>query len=151
MMDTYKAYFQEYRKIKVMNLIFGVVGRVVERDGGLVAYVTDTDANEYKFWLAKKEQPLGARCQVFLREGDPYPTISRQKSDFSVKTGTVVLLARPHKGSSAFPVISWDQYQEVTGKSKPITTEPPVAKKGDHRWVEAPPLSKAPDRTPPQH
>lgn len=150
-MDKYRAYFREYRALKTINLILVVVGRVAVRNGGLVAYAKDLEGiHEYKFWLSKKDQPLGARCQVFLRGGDPYPTISRGKSDFSVKTGTVVLLARPHKGSSAFPVVSWDQYQEAMGKSGPMATDPAVAKKGDHRWVEAPPLPKAPNRTPPQ-
>ena len=70
----------------------------------------------------------------------------------SAQTRTEFLLEKNWKFSVADAAERkhWDQYQEAMGKSGPMATDPAVAKKGDHRWVEAPPLPKAPNRTPPQ-
>ena len=152
-MDTYPAYINDRGQKITVKLVFVIVYRLVERDGGLVAHAASPDGTEsYKFWVSKPSQALGSRCKVFARKSDTHPTISREKADFEVVVDTIVLLVRPHQGHSAFPVISWDDYQKSLRAAGAILAsgEQPVTKKGDHRWVEAPPVPKAPHRTPPQ-
>jgi hypothetical protein len=140
-MPAFKAYFQEYKKRKIVSLIFVVVSRLVKDQKSCLAYAYEPDTDKmYKFWVSKKDQPLGSRCRVYSRKQDMYPTISRNKSGFEVKEGTVVLLERPNGGSAAFPVISWEEYQQAKDKMGTEFLEPTDVTKGAHRWVEAPPF-----------
>lgn len=119
-MQEYLALFRENKKVKTVQLVYGTVVKLVVHSEGLSAITSDRTGEECKFWVSKKDQPLGARCQVFKRDTDAIPTISRQKADFPVRVGTVVLFVRPReKGPSAYPVLSWDDYQRAASKPQP--------------------------------
>jgi hypothetical protein len=147
---SYQAFFQEHKKLRTVPLLFGVVTQLQKRSEGLSAIMLDPDTNqEYRFWVSKKKNPLGSRCQVYLRKGDSLPTISRNKADFEVKESTVVLFVRPRNRASAFPVVSWEEYQAALPKVPTKAITEPVGHKRDHRWVDPPPLhgsNNAPSR-----
>lgn len=139
MAERFEANFREHKQMKVVSLCRGVVKRIAENQRGTLAYVVEQDTGlEYKFWIRKDDHPLGSRCRVYAQTGD-HPTISREKSDFEVRIETVVLFVKPKKKSAAFPVISWDEYQNALREIQPQTpkTESPHRlRKGEHRWVD---------------
>jgi hypothetical protein len=139
----YQAYFKEYKKQKMVSLEFWIVDSLEKKDRGILAQASNPEGtHRTKFWVAKKDQPLGSRCRVYAKRGDSIPTISRDKTGFEVREGTIVLYSRPHAGSAAFPVISWDDYQNALKKLEQMpesdTTEATADRHG-HRWVPAPP------------
>lgn len=142
MEERYEANFREHKKMRIVRLCRGVVRRIAENHRGTLAYIVDQDTGlGYKFWVRKDDQPLGSRCKVQAQTGEHLPTISREKSDFEVRIDTIVLFAKPKKNSAAFPVISWDEYQNALRKIRSRLSEGEACRRlrrGEHRWVDGP-------------
>lgn len=150
--EHFQALFREHKKERVIDLLCGFVYRITERERGAIALMHDIErGTSFKFWLIKAEQPMGARRMLIFHEGRPLPVISREKSNFDVEIGDIVLFARPKKKSAAFPVVSLSEYRRISSEikrrssaTKGVAIDPLGIKRRDHRWVEAPPLVATP-------
>jgi len=149
-MPVYEAFWRKYKHDVVVKLHFGIVSRITTHQGIVTAYMydpSDPDGRLFKFRVSKPDNPCGSRHNVRALNRRMIPTIGRDKADFEVHDGsngacgTTVLFIKPHRGSAAFPVVSWDDYQEALRELNRTTPAIEVvpAHKHDHRWVDPPP------------
>lgn len=134
------AYFREHRQEKLHQLYEGMVVWIESTKRGQLAWVKLVEGGDgFRFWISQEDNPSGAICRPFLRNKASFPTISRKRINIPVSVGTKVLLFKPVKGISAFPVVLLQDYEQTMLKdARAKDGQNHTRKKGDHRWVDHP-------------